>query len=194
MAKTVPLDQVPASFEAEKPVIVCNPLEVDFVCQYAGKDVVVGAGKMVTMPENKAAHVAKHLANFILNNRSVQFLQEKFPGLTEDGKVKWQMAKVGTFTREDLVELAKTFLVYDYEIGEEKPKMPKIKTKFDDVTGKEKNGDKEKPGDEDKPSEDVEANRGHEDGPADEKEGTDEDEEEDESSEAAKKPAKKAKK
>jgi hypothetical protein len=137
MANLVPLEQVPVSFDRENTVIVCNPLVVDFECQYGGKDVILKSGEMKQWPETKSAHVAKHLAIFILNNRSTQFLQKTFVGLNEKGQPKWKMTDAGFWTRQDVNELAKNFLVYDYEVGEAKPGMPGVKTKFDNPSGVE---------------------------------------------------------
>ena len=179
MPKTIPVEQVPVSFNSEKIVVVCNPLTVDFECSFAGQPVVVKSGAMVQMTQTKAAHVAKHLAIKIMNDRSVQFLQDKFPGLTEEGREKWKVQGNIFFTRMEVIELAKTFLVEDYNIGEEKPKIPGAKTKYD------KKGEEE----------DVEPPKGTGKAPdeSEDEEGADDNEEEDESN-ADKKPAKKGKK
>lgn len=132
MAQPVPLAQVKPSFDKEKVVLVCNPTAVDFKTKFAGEEVVLKSGAMRQFTETKGAHIAKHLAIFILHNQSVRFLQKTFPGLTEKGQPKWKMqSNSGFFTKADILDLAQTFVVYDYEPGDEVPELPEVQTKFD---------------------------------------------------------------
>ena len=153
---TVSIDKVKKDFDPEQAKAVFNPFKEDFECLYGGKPVTVPAGKAALFSEPKAAHIAKHLAIKILNDKMRDYLLDNFKGLDEQGREKWR-AQIKTFyDRNDILTIAKT-LIFSHEVGEAAPKIEVPKTKFEKATElKEKAKAEEKAADEDEADKPVE--------------------------------------
>lgn len=141
----IPIQAVPKTYNPDATKAVFNPMTVPFTCDFAGVSQTIGAGETRVYPEPLAFHIAKHIATHILHTGVREFLMDKFPGLTEQGRDKWKMQENIIFTRAEISDLQKQ-LVFEYIPGtplqEKKVEVPE-KVKNASVLKKEAGDEKE---------------------------------------------------
>lgn len=102
MAKLLPIEQVTPDIDNTVVRVVFNPLNVDFVHDFASRPITLKAGEFNMLPSPVARHMAKHLAIKMRHENVMDYLQKNIKGMGEDSIEKWKRETKFMVTKDDV--------------------------------------------------------------------------------------------
>ncbi len=146
LSNTVSIGQVEPDVSPMDVKVVLNPLEVDFVCLFAGKEFTLPALSFKILPAPVACHVARHLAKKMRHETITVHLKKIAPGSDPDGVERWRRNEKVMVLRADVSKIIDQILFASMEEAEAKlsagdmdepeVKVDEVKTDVIEVEGK----------------------------------------------------------